>query len=100
MEKVAIHLAETTGEGSIGGLEALLRLVAGTPEPTIQGIVASMLKFQGVKLSQAGAASAHSHGHLSVGVDDLRECTGRVQATVASCLKRVGTEPRAQDAAN
>jgi hypothetical protein len=94
MEKVVVHLAETTGEGSIGGLEAMLRQVAGTPEPTIQGIVASLLKFQGVKLSQAGAASAHSHGHLSVGLDDLRECTGRVQATVASYLKRVGVEAR------
>jgi hypothetical protein len=92
MEKVVVHLVETTGEGSIGGLEALLRQVAGAPEPTVQGIVASLLKFQGVKLSQSGAASAHSHGHLSVGVDDLRECTGRVQATVGSCLKRVGAE--------
>ena len=58
-----------------------------------------MLKFQGVKLSQAGTASAHSHGHLSVGLDDLRECTDRVQATVASCLKRVGTKPGVQDLA-
>jgi hypothetical protein len=66
--------------------------VAGAPEPTIQRIVASLLKFQGVKLSQAGTASAHSHGHLSVGLDDLRECTSRVQATVASCLKQVGVE--------
>jgi hypothetical protein len=90
MEKVVVHLAETTGEGSIEGLEALLRQVAGTPEPTVQGVVASVLKFQGVKLSQSGAASAHSHGHLSVGLDDVRECTSRVQATVASCLKRVG----------
>ena len=96
MEKVSVHLAETTGEGAIGGLEALLRQVAGTPEPTIQGIVASMLNFEGVKLSQAGAASAHSHGHLSVGLDDLQECTGRVQATMASCPKRVGTGPMTQ----
>jgi hypothetical protein len=29
-------------------------------------------------------------GHLSVGLDDLRESMGRVQATVVSCLKRVG----------
>ena len=90
MEKVAEHLAQTTGEGSIGGLEELLRQVAGTPEATVQGVVASMLKFQGVKLSQAGAASAHSHGHMSVAMDDLTICTSRIQATVASCLKRVG----------
>ena len=90
MDKVAEHLAQTTGEGSIGGLEELLRQVAGTPEATVQGVVASMLKFQGVKLSQAGAASAHSHGHMSVAMDDLTICTSRIQATVASCLKRVG----------
>jgi hypothetical protein len=96
MEKVAVHLAKTTGESSIGGLQALLRQVTGTPEPIIQGIVASVLKFQGVKLSQAGAASAHSHGHMSVGMDDLHERTRRVQATVASCLKRVGVEAEIQ----
>jgi hypothetical protein len=45
MEKVAEHLAQTTGEGSIGGLEELLRQVAGTLEATVQGVVASMLKF-------------------------------------------------------
>ena len=95
MEKVSVHLAETTGEGSIGELEALLLHVAGTPEPTIQRIVASVLKFEGVKLSQIGASSAHSHGHLSVEVDHLLECTGRVQATVTSCLKRVGVEQKA-----
>jgi hypothetical protein len=90
METVAEHLGQTTGQGSIGGLEELLRQVTGTPEATVQGVVASMLKFQGVKLSQAGAASAHSHGHMSVAMDDLTICTSRIQATVASCLKRVG----------
>ena len=98
MEKVAEHLAQTTGEGSIGGLEELLRQVAGTPEATVQGVVASMLKFQGVKLSQSGAATAHSHGHMSVGMDDLTVCTSRIQATVASCLKRVGVVEASQAA--
>ena len=51
-----------------------------------------MLKFQGVKLSEDGAASAHSHGHLSVGTDDLTVCTSRIQETVATCLRRVGAE--------
>ena len=45
-----------------------------------------------MKLSQSGAATAHSHGHLSVGMDDLTVCTSQIQATVASCLKRVGVE--------
>jgi hypothetical protein len=30
-----------------------------------------------------------------VEMDDLRECTGRVQATVASCFKRVSVEQKA-----
>jgi hypothetical protein len=92
MEKVAMHLGEMTGDGSTSGLGELLLQVSGSREPTVQSVVAGMLKFQGVKLSQSGAASAHSHGHLSVAVDDLRECTWRVQATVASCLKRVGVD--------
>jgi hypothetical protein len=29
---------------------------------------------------------------MSVAMDDLTECTSRIQATVASCLKRVGVE--------
>jgi hypothetical protein len=76
MGKVAEHLAQTTGDGSIGGLEELLRQVAGTPESTVQGVVASMLKFQGVKLSQAGAASTHSHGHLSLGLGYVKSARG------------------------
>ena len=72
--------------------------VTGHPEPGIQGVVASMLKFQGVKLSEDGAASAHSHGHLSVGTEDLTVCTSRVHETVVTCLRRVGAERVAQDA--
>jgi hypothetical protein len=58
----------------------------------VQGLVACILKFQGVKLSHSGAATTHSHGHMSVAMDDLPVCTSRIQATVASCLKRVGVE--------
>ena len=94
MDKVAVRLLEMTRQGSLEGPETLLQHVAETSEATVQGVVASLLKFHGVKLSQVGAASAHNHGHLSVGLDDLHESTGRVQLTVASCLKRVGTEPR------
>ena len=90
MEKVVMHLGETTGDDSTAALTELLQQVTGQREPTIQGLVGCLLKFQGVKISQSGAASAHGHGHMSVGVDDLQMCTSRVHATVASCLKRVG----------
>ena len=92
MDKVMMHLEQTTGDDSLSKLRDLLQQVGGTPEPTVQGLVACILKFQGVKLSQSGPAAAHSHGHMSVGMEDLTVCTRRIQATVASCLKRVGVE--------
>jgi hypothetical protein len=94
MEKVVGHLGQTTGDDSTTGLRELLQQVDGDPEPTVQGLVACILKFQGVKLSQSGPASTHSHGHghVSVGMGDLVECTARIRATAASCLKRVGVE--------
>ena len=52
-------------------------------------MLSALLRFQGIKLSQ-GAELSHGHGHLSVGMDDLSECTRRVQETVSSCLKQVG----------
>jgi hypothetical protein len=98
MEKVVAHLGQTTGDDSLSKLRELLQQVGGNPEPTVQGLVACILKFQGVKLSQSGAATAHSHGHMSVGMDDLTVCTSRIQATVASCLKRVGVVEASQAA--
>ena len=92
MEKVVMHLGQTTGDESLAKLRELLEQVGGNPEPTVQGLVACILKFQGVKLSQSGAGTAHSHGRVSVGMDDLAMCTRRIRATVASCLKRVGVE--------
>jgi hypothetical protein len=95
MEKVVTHLGETTSDASLEGLRNLLQQVTGQPEPSIKGVVACMLKFQGVKLSEDGAASAHSHGHMSVGTDDLTVCTNRIQETVATCLRRVGADQAA-----
>ena len=92
MEKVVAHLGQTTGDDSTAGLRELLRQVGGDPEPSVQGLVACILKFQGVKLSQNGPATAHSHGHVSVGIDDLAICTSRIRATVVSCLQRVEAE--------
>jgi hypothetical protein len=43
-------------------------------------------------VSASGAGTAHSHGHLSVGLDDLTECVDRVHSTVSACLKRVGMD--------
>ena len=89
MEKVVMHLRETTGDESLLKLRELLLQVSGQPEPTVQGVVSSLLRFQGVKLSQ-GAQLSHGHGHISVGMDDLGKCTRRVQETVSSCFKHVG----------
>jgi hypothetical protein len=74
-----MHLEQTTGDDSLSKLREMLQQVSGNPEPTVQALIACILKFQGVKLS----------GGIS---DDLTMCTSRIQATVASCLKKVGVE--------
>ena len=96
MEKGVMHLGETTGDDSIAQLRELLRQVSGQSEPTIQATLSALLRFQGVKLSQ-GSQLSHGHGHLSVGMDDLDECTRRVQETVSSCMKRIGSEIDSDD---
>ena len=58
-----------------------------------------MLKFQGIKVTESGAGTEHSHGHLSVGMDDLTDCIDRVHATVSACLKRIGMEDASGDEA-
>merc|ERR1711969_399675 len=90
MEQVTMHLQETTGDSSVAGLGELLQQASGQAEPTVQGVVQSLLKFQGIKVTESGAGAAHGHGQLSVGMADLSECLGRVQGTVSACLKRVG----------
>ena len=92
MEQVTMHLQETTGDSSVDGLGELLQQASGQPEPTVQAVVQSLLKFQGIKVTESGAGAAHSHGHLSVDMADLSECVGRVRATVSACLKRIGME--------
>jgi hypothetical protein len=98
MEQVTMHLHEHTDDGSIEGLRELVQQATGEPEPTIKSIVNALLKFQGIKVSASGAGTAHSHGHLSVGLDDLTECVDRVHSTVSACLKRVGMQQE-EDAA-
>ena len=92
MEHVVTHLHEITADGSIAGLRELVQQASGQPEPTVQGVVNSLLKFQGIKVTASGAGTEHSHGHLSVGMDDLMDCVDRVHATVSACLKRIGME--------
>ena len=87
-----MHLQETTGDSSVAGLGELLQQASGQPEPTVQGVVQSLLKFQGIKVTESGAGAAHGHGQLSVGMADLSECLSRVQGKVSACLKRVGME--------
>ena len=87
-----MHLEQTIGEGSLSKIQKLLRQVGKDPEPTVHGLVACILKIQGVELRQTGGVTAHSHEHISVGMDDVTVCTSRIQATVGSCLERVGVE--------
>ena len=94
LDRVTTHLGETTGDDSTAGLRKLLQQVSGSSQETTQGIVSCLLKFQGVKVSQSGAATTHSHGHMSVGADDLHACTSRIRETVSSCLKRVGANSK------
>ena len=98
MEQVVTHLQEITADGSIAGLRELVQQASGQPEPTIQGVVNSLLKFQGIKVTASGAGTEHSHGHLSVGMDDLTDCVDRVHATVSVCLKRIGVEDSSDEA--
>jgi hypothetical protein len=92
MEQVVTHLKDITDDSSTEGLRELVQQASGQPEPTIQGVVNSLLKFQGIKVTESGAGTEHSHGHLSVGMDDLTDCIDRVHGTVSACLKRLGSE--------
>ena len=92
MEQITTHLQDSTEDDSINGLRELMQQASGQPEPTVSAVINALLKFQGIKVSQAGAGSAHSHGHMSVDMDDLSECVGRVHAAVSASLKRVGME--------
>ena len=87
-----MHLTETTNDGSIEALIELLQQASGQPDPTVQGIVQSLLKFQGIEVTESGGGATHGHGALSVDMADLGECISRVSATVSACLKRVGMQ--------
>jgi len=99
MEQVVMHLRENTGDASLSGLRELVQQAHGEPEPTIKHVVNSLLRFQGIKVTAGAAGTAHSHGHLSVGTDDMTDCIDRVHATVSAALKRVGMEQDRSSAA-
>lgn len=92
MEQVVLHLQDNTDDGSTDGLEELVQQASSQSEPTIQGVVTSLLKFQGIKVTAGAAGAAHSHGHLSVGMDDLTGVVDRVHTAVSASLKRIGME--------
>jgi hypothetical protein len=55
MEQVVTHLKDITDDGSTEGLRELVQQASGQPEPTIQGVVNSLLKFQGIKVVESGS---------------------------------------------
>ena len=82
LEKVSFHLAETTGDSSTAKLRALMcetgqTVVVG--EPSVRQIIATILKYQGCKLSYADSESVE----LSV---------SRLHGVVEGCMHRVGAK--------
>jgi hypothetical protein len=76
LDKVAFHLQETTGDGSMRLLRELMQESGGGPEPTVSRIVAALLKYQGAKLSYA-----------DTGV--VGQSAARVHTVVATCLQHM-----------
>ena len=80
LEKVRLHLKETTGDGSMRLVhELIMQESGGGAEPTVGRIVAALLKYQGAKLNYADA-----------GV--VGKSVARVHAVVTGCMQRVGAE--------
>jgi hypothetical protein len=91
MGQVLQHLQDTTEDDSIAALLRLVKQASGSSDPTVQGVVSSLLKFQGAKLSHNNGQTTQ-HGHGSAQGADLATVAKRVQGTVALCLKRIGSE--------
>ena len=79
LEKVGFHLAETTDDGGTDKLRELMRESGSGAEPTVQKIIAALLKFQGQKFSYADPTAT-------------TQCTDRLHALVEGCLHRLGTQ--------
>ena len=78
LEKVGFHLAETTDDGGTDKLRELMRESGSGAEPTVQKIIAALLKFQGQKFSYADPTAT-------------AQCADRLHALVEGCLHRLGT---------
>jgi hypothetical protein len=87
------HLESITGDGSVDSAVELVRSASGqtqegaTPGLTVQGVVSSVLKFQGVKLNRSMANQGHAHGHAATTLDDLTVCVNRIRDTVSASFK-------------
>ena len=82
LEKVSFHLAETTGDSSTAKLRALMcetgqTVVVG--EPSVRQIIATILKYQGCKLSYADSESVELF-------------VSRLHGVVEGCMHRVGAK--------
>jgi hypothetical protein len=54
MDKVVMHLEQTTGDESLSKLRELLQQVGGNPKPTVQGLVACILSSRESSSARAG----------------------------------------------
>ena len=100
------HLESITGDGSVDSAIQLVRSASGQvddsePHLSIQGVVSSLLKFQGIKLNRNDAAAGHAHGHTCMGatLDDLTVSVNRIRDTVSASFKQgVARAPQASSA--
>ena len=95
LDRVTTHLQDTTSDPSLENLRELITKASGSSDVSVQAIVNSILKYQGVKIGRGEGATGpmHGHGHITGGsADDLGECVQRIQGAVSSCLKKIGME--------
>jgi hypothetical protein len=95
LERATTHLQDTTSDPSLDNLRELVAKATGSSEISVQAVVNSVLKYQGVKIGRGEGTGGpmHGHGHISGGsAEDLGECVQRIQATVSSCLKKIAME--------
>jgi hypothetical protein len=90
---LSTHLESITGDGSVDGAVQLVHSASGVtqdaaPGLTVQGVVSSVLKFQGVKLNKGVRNQAHAHGHMAATLDDLTVCVNRIRDTVSASFKQ------------
>ena len=103
LDRVASHLHETTSDPSLDSLRELTTKATGASEVSVQAIVNSILKYQGVKIGRGEGATGpmHGHGHITAGsAEDLGDCVQRIHGTVSSCMKKIGMHESMQATAD